>query len=248
MGFYAINEGSGPTLYDATGQGPALIGSGFGSNAPWGSGPGGAALDCSTATQEGAAAALAAGPPFPLSIACGWRWLTLPSSINTPLCDIWSAATGRVIGMEATGSGSTVTLLFYSNGNAVTLSSSLALATDYVCSGSVTTTGSQRGYINGVISSTLITAGGTPSYSSPSISVGNTHFSGRNCGALISWFGVWNRVLSADEHAAIGAGPSAIFGRVFGTPRSYFLMRPSAVTTTLVRRTLSDRAGSRGAA
>jgi hypothetical protein len=56
---------------------------------------------------------------------------------------------------------------------------------------------------------------------------------------------VWNRPL---DPALAALASSANPWQLYGAPRSYFLMKPSATTTTLVRRTLSDRAGSRGAA
>ena len=242
MGFYALNEGAGLNLYDASRVGPALLGSGFGATNPWASGGAGAALNCTVTSACATAivpAALRGGGA--MSLAAGVR----PNSTWSGGAQVVSimqtnGSAGRILSIE---SSSLNYVMSSYNGTTNTANVGIAKNADSVvsCSASGLT---ESLYLNGSLAASG-TAAFSPAWGTTSLlTVGPAPYFSRNLNGIIYWAAWWGRVLTDQEHASLAANP----WQLFGTPRSYFLFRASGAALTIVRRTLSDRAGSRGVA
>ena len=240
--FAPLSEGAGLSAYDAASSNTLSLPI---TAATWGSGLMGG-LSCTSSTQ-GAQVTTPANLKLtgPMSIAVAFRLLSSPSGSNRQFFGASFASTNTtpfnavILGYRNVSSSLT---MLVGTGN-VSSSITPTVGADYVSSATISgTTGTL--YVNGVqAASGAVSA---PSYSASSIlAIGaNTAF-GVNPGILVYWAALWSRSLAATEHAAIGAAPSAIFGRVF-MPQAYRLFGVTANFRT--RRTLYDRAGSRGVA
>jgi hypothetical protein len=153
--------------------------------------------------------------PGPMSIAVGYRVLSTSAS-NAPYFGTSYAATnvspfnGVNIGMRFNGA----IALFY---NGSTASGTVpTVGVDYVSSGSVSSAAAVL-YTNGVQAGTA--AGAAVTYSASSLlAIGaNTAFA-RNPAVLVYWAALWNRALSATEHARLGGDVNAIW-RIFAPQR-----------------------------
>jgi hypothetical protein len=251
-GFYTLNEGSGPTLYDATGIGPALLAEGYGSGSPWTTGTVGASLNATSATT-GAQATVPAALQFSgaATLAASVRVTTGPSNSTPALGFLHDTTTNqRVASIELDNvtAPADAAISWWDGTTTHLLDGRTLAAGDHVISCSFAA-GNIASYVDGTADLTS-SAGYVPAWSTTSpVQIGALNFfAGRSLGALVYWAAWWSRLLSAQEHAAIGAGPAAIFGEVFGSARTYFLMSKTAAALTLVRRTLYPRAGSRGVA
>jgi hypothetical protein len=116
-------------------------------------------------------------------------------------------------------------------------SAAVAVGTDHVIAASHRS-GAQALYLDGAPAGTATNAG-DPAYGpGPLVAVGSAPFA-RNPNVLVYWMAIWSQYFGPNWHAALAGNPWGLFQppgyRIFGaSPR--------------VRRTLYDRAGSRGVA
>jgi hypothetical protein len=217
--FAPLWDGAGPSTYDlVSGTTLALAGS-----AAWG------AASQSALQVIGAGAAQVIAPASlqlagPMTIAVGWHYASQQSNqgglfglsyTNSNTSPYYAA------GFRLAGSFTAYNLYHDIGGSLRTVGATAAIATgnDYVFSASLAS-GLQSIYTNGV-------AGGSSAYSG-SITYGtnsylyigncNTVFGAYGTGGLVYWAAIWARTLSAAEHAAIGAGPNAIWAIIRRTP------------------------------
>jgi hypothetical protein len=213
-GFYALNEGTGRYINDATGN-IALATSG---GPTWETGTGGLGLGCpGTSGSIGAAATVPSQYQFTnaLTLAVGFRRLGAtiqygnifglkPNSSNSSpynTCNIlYNNTTGQFV-------------LYYSQGASQTnvVAGSVPTTSDSVASASVSSAGSSV-YINGALSTSVPNAFTAAWTSTAQIQIGyQTGGSGETANSLFYWAAWWNRVLSATEHALIGSSINAIW-------------------------------------
>lgn len=239
-GFYTLSEGCGPTLYDASGIGPALLISG----ASWASGSMGG-LGCN-ASDVGAAATLptALQLQWPLTLAMGVQSLGTGSAYSNQWCltsNNSNTSPYQPISLQGQNTwnvyvGGASSYAFLTGAARVTGADAVVAAGYDGATASL--------WIDGVLSISQALAAGAAVYSSTSlVMVGEDWGQARNPAVLVYWAAWWSRILSVAEHQAIGAGPAAIFGEVFAAPawRIFGGQR-------LMRRTLYCRTGSRGVA
>ena len=239
--FYAINEGAGPSLYDASGVSGAALA--FDAGASWGSGTAAGVTSPTTTGYAQATAPAALQIAGPLTIAMGFRTLATPAPNNAELGGVTYASTSTTpfyaYAFQYASSTSAIWLDINIAGTLKTIgSAAVAVGNDYVISASHRS-GSQALYLNGVAAGAAANAGNPTYGSGPLVSVGTSPIFARNPNILVYWMGVWSQPFGKDWHAALAANPWQLFAppgyRIFGSMRR-------------VRRTLFDRAGSRGVA
>lgn len=247
--YYPLNEGAGNVAYDLC-RNLNLSAAGFGSNPVWSGGPKGSAIAC-VYQGAGFVAALPAAQQisWPITIAWGFR-------LGTSYPDQYSGTFGIIINttnaspyfvtsaLPTTGTGTVVYAYDQSGHEQNTGTMNWALGADHVCSFSVKD-GSQVGYFDGQQIVSVTASGiGTPTYGSgASLAIGNFSGINRNSHTLYYWAAVWNRILDPSEHSALYSNPWQIVRSQSLWPAVY-----SSLSSLLFRRTLYDRAGSRGVA
>jgi hypothetical protein len=239
-GFYTLNEGSGPTLYDATAIGPALLISG----ASWASGSM-LGLGCN-ASDVGAAGSLptALQLQWPLTLAMGVQSLGTGSAYSNQWClTSNNSNTSPYQPISLQGQNTWNVYVGGASANAFLSGPARATGADAVVAAGYDGA-TQSLYVDGAAVGSQALAAGAAVYSSTSlVMVGEDWGQARNPAVLVYWAAWWSRLLSAQEHQAIGAGPAAIFGEVF-TPPAWRIFGGRR----LMRRTLYARTGSRGVA
>jgi hypothetical protein len=235
VGFYALAEGAGTPVDVVTGV------RGTSNSAAWSSGPGGACLSyngTSQYTDVAPDAALSVVGPITVASYCA----PTAGTTNQHIIDCRGTAGGYYL--VANSGGTNEFGLFVPN----TVSASSANAIDggwHVLSAvmSSTNAGGIQFYRDGQ-------AWGTATFNAmPAAPTGtvtrkiatNTTAGGAWFKGPIGWIGVWARALSAADNQALAANPWAMFLRpVVRLPRA------ASGAASRVRRTLFDRAGSRG--
>jgi len=121
-----------------------------------------------------------------------------------------------------------------STGNFPATYATITQGLDYVFGLTVTPT-TYAFYVNG---SLLFSGSGT--FASPTWTAnallflaGGTYFSAGSAAAPVYWGGLWDRALTASEHAAIGASPASIFGMIFRPAADSLVIYPGGTTTTV---------------
>jgi hypothetical protein len=223
QGFYPLNEGTGGTISDATGN-LALATTGFGSANPWGAGPAGPGLLCTASSAAAYAVPTAAqqslAATWPVTVAAaatfvatpvsntnyipffGFTYSTDGSTTSYGMGMIWVNKTG---GWYLDWNRGTTSEAYISGG-------SWTIGAPVVVAGTITPSGANL-YVNGQPVASSSTAN-TPGLFGPTPRLGFATTQGRNANAIYYWGAWWNRALSVDEHAAIGPDPNAIW-RVF---------------------------------
>lgn len=237
--FYSLNEGAGPSLFDAAQAGPALA---LGSGATWGSGATIGLMCTATTAYAQATAPAALQISGPLTIAVGFRQLSSPTT-NGELGGVsYNSSFGPPYygyGFQFNSSATAVAFELNTVGTLRTIpGATVAPGGDYVLSASHAP-GAQSLYQGGALVGTGAN-GGNPAYGSgPILSIGTAGVIGRNPALLVYWLGIWSASFPAAWHSALAANPWQLFlpppYRIFGGMRR-------------MRRTLYDRAGSRGVA
>ena len=238
--------GAGGGVPDLAGTLPLALAGG----AAWSAAAGGAGLVANAAGAGAFAvvpAAVQTSLATPISVAVAFRFLANPSSNASPIFGIYgdNSTSARLAAFETNNPPSIQ--MGYAGGS-FTTSFAAAVGVDYVASGSVVS-GSQLAYVNGRPqgSASLVTNPGWGASSRLIAGPVHAFFAARVPNVLIYWGGWWARTLLPVEHAAIGAHPGAIFG-LLGPIAPAMVRPPPPATAAGVRRTLSDRPGSRGVA
>lgn len=229
--FAPLWEGAGPSVSDAVTSGYLSLPV---TAATWGSGSM-LGLSCASSTAR----AQVATPdwlklPGPCTIAVAMQPFGLPAGNCSYFGTTYTtASTSPFYGVTIGSASATLTpkLFYNSSGGPTSIASSAAMTAgqDAVVSASLQPN-SQSLYLGGQPVGTSV-ATGSILYSSSLLAFGAVTSFARNPNALFYWGALWNRTLSAAEHAAIGASPAAIFGLLHGTPRHRWLMNAAAVAT-----------------
>jgi hypothetical protein len=211
MGCYAVNEGSGPYLYDATGNLPLEITSG--TTTAWSPGtvPG---LSCASG-NAGAIATVPSGLQFnwPMSFAIGFRFLGTPtananifgllySNTSTSPYNVWSLANYTSLDIQLT----------YNNGGTLVqdVVETLSIGVDYVLSATVAAN-SQVVYLDGSQVYSATAAISAPTYGAvPTLAIGaNPEVTSRNPELLCYWAAWWALALPSGSLAYLSSsGPA----------------------------------------
>jgi hypothetical protein len=249
MGFYALNEGTGPSACDAC-RNIDLTATGYGSTNPWAAGPSGAGL-VATGLAQGFVGTIPARLQlgWPMTIMCGVR-LVGPGTGNQRIFALTpndnNAPPYGVIQFYSTGSTIKVD---FADGSGIVEAASFAFTqgVDYVLGFTVTPT-SWAFYVDGAG-----VASGTGTFATPAwtataqLVAGGWPAIGGTCACNPRYWGAWwNHDLSADEHARIGRDVNAIW-RIFSRqewartrlaaawlsyPRAASVLRPVQLPTT----------------
>lgn len=121
-------------------------------------------------------------------------------------------------------------------------SGTLSASTDYVYGASMAAK-AQTSYLNGVLNTSGTASWSNPTWQSTSSVTFGTQLSSTNAQITISWAGIWNRVLSANEHAAIARNPWQIFSPLY--PAAVLANHAANGLWFHTVRPVSDRSGSR---
>ncbi len=212
---HGLLEGAGSTSQDSAPYQLGLTSRGFGTTDPWGGGPAGGGLVCTTPDASlYSILPSVAQVGWPITIACCATLLETPTTAAA-VSGIWYAVNTppyHVLDLYW-GSGLTLTAGWnYGSSSSDNRSiASLTLGQTFVAS--VTATSSAVAvYLDGVLQrSQPGTYGSGPAYSSTSQVVhGQWPGYTRNPGCVIYWSLGWSRALSAAEHAEIGSSPQWI--------------------------------------
>jgi hypothetical protein len=211
--FYALNENTGGVINDGIGRLP-LIPTGFGAANPWGATSGGVGLNCD-ATGYGAQATLPTALQLqpPITLAFGFRKLGTPTA-NSGICGLLINNTATSpYGFEVYWGSSTS--FYLGAGDGVTFNTDNAFYTPTTGVDAVfavsSTSAAQSMYVNGLLLTTA-TLGYLPTYTATSLFyLGNFVPISQNSNTLFYWAAVWNRILSAAEHALLGSNVNAIW-------------------------------------
>jgi hypothetical protein len=212
-GFYALNEGSGPILGDATGNLPLAISAG--TTTAWASGE--TRGLSATGGNAGAIATVPSGLQlnWPISFAIGFRFLGTPTAnanilgllytnTSTNPYNVWSLANYTSLDIQLT----------YNNGGTLVqdVVETLSIGVDYVLSATVAAN-SQGVYLNGSRVYSASTAISGPTYGAfPTLAIGaNPQVTTRNPELLCYWAAWWSRILQPSEHAALAVNPWQVF-------------------------------------
>jgi hypothetical protein len=223
-----------------------LATSNFGASNPWSSGATTGVLANADTEYVGASLPPTSLPGFPLTIAAAFRYLGAASAAWSLIS--WGNSSSNNIANIVVTTAPGFQCFFANGATQVSLSAgfTFAVGRDYVCIFSAAL-GTQLLTVNGVTVISGTTAVSPAVYgTSPIVKIGDSR-TGRNGNALLYWAGLWGQFLPDRQHAAIGSGgPNAIW-QAFAPPAHRLLGR-AAAPTARGRRTLYDRAGSRGVA
>ena len=221
LGFWALNEAAGSINVDSVNSttltqagGANLLG------CPGQVGPGLSTNGSNWRSQASWPASLQA--PWPLT------FITAFSKIGN------QASSGLVFGLWPSPlgilfqSGTQTITNFRNSGNAAISTLTTATGGTYVVAWEQASNTSGRWYINGNLDNTSATNIGAASYSTPNVAFGDsTSFANRTSGCVHHWGGIWSRVLSASEHAAIGSNVNAVW-QMFAPQSQYWLFNAAA--------------------
>jgi len=226
----ALWDYGGGTAYDAvTGLALPIAGAAWGAGVTSG-------LSCTSTTARAQAACPASLQlPGPATIAVAYRYLADPGTTNTIYfgTSYTSTNTSPYSSLQLGWHNTTdkAPALFYNSGGAfqqLNGTTAHVAGQDYVASASVQG-GLQVLYLNGVPTGPTGGFAGPIAYGpAPQLAVGANTAYGRNPNALFYWAALWNRALSAEEHARLGGEINAVW-RLFA-PRRDVIWSSSTAT------------------
>jgi hypothetical protein len=211
VAFWALNEGTGAPTDAVAGLGTSLLG-----GATWGAGASGHGLRC-TALGAGAYAILPPSLqlPYPLTIACGYRYLGGTPTGNANIFALESSATGSPINniriswnLGGTAITADVTTVAYLGSYLPAVGSEVALGLSVVSSNVISL------YAGGQsVASTSSGGAAAPTWTPTGCAcIGQIPaISSRTAQGIVTWAGAWSRALSATEHAALASNPWQTF-------------------------------------
>lgn len=245
VAFWSLNEGTGAPTDAVAGLGTLLEG-----GVAWGAGASGPGLQC-TALGAGAYAILPPQLqlPYPLTIACGFRYLGGSPTGNANIFALESATSGSPI--------NNARVTWNAGGSAITadISAEAYLGSYMPAVGSETPLGLSVASSNVMalyaggqsVYSTASAGGNAPSWTPTACAcIGQIPgLSSRTAQGIVTWAGAWSRALSAAEHAALAANPWQLFapprdaarlsavasGRRVSYPRGSSALRPLHLPT-----------------